>query len=66
MVVIAESENVKIILWTSLHDFELGPKRSAGFAGLFGEGILDAEGARWSWCFARICETAPQDTFATS
>ena len=55
MVVTAELENFKTVLWTSFDDFELGPKRSAGFAGLFGDGIFAADGMKWSSYFAGTC-----------
>ena len=48
MVVTAEPENVKTILSTSFDDFELGPKRRAGFATLLGDGIFAADGPKWS------------------
>ena len=48
MVVTAEPDNVKTILSTSFDDFELGPKRRAGFATLLGDGIFAADGAKWS------------------
>ena len=48
MIVTAEPENFKTILSTSFDDFELGPKRRAGFAPLFGDGIFAADGTKWS------------------
>ena len=64
MVGTAELESVKMILSTLLDDFELGTRRRAGFAGLFGDGIFAVDGNKWSWYFARACSTSPQDAFA--
>lgn len=66
-----EPENVKTILSTKFHDFELGQRRARTFIPVFGHGIFDTDGAAWERSRAMIrpnftrSQVADLDTFET-
>lgn len=47
VVVTSDPENIKTILATSFHDFELGAERHAAFSELMGDGIFTSDGKAW-------------------
>lgn len=47
VIVTSEPENIKTMLATSFHDFELGNERHAAFSGLLGDGIFTSDGKAW-------------------
>ena len=47
LLVTNEPENIKALLATQFHDFELGPQRRGNFFPLLGNGIFTADGKAW-------------------
>lgn len=47
VVVTSDPENIKTMLATSFHDFELGAERHAAFSELLGDGIFTSDGKAW-------------------
>lgn len=43
----SDPENIKTMLATSFHDFELGAERHAAFSELLGDGIFTSDGKAW-------------------
>ena len=48
IIVSNEPENIKAVLATQFHDFEIGPQRRGNFFPMFGNGIFTADGKAWS------------------
>lgn len=64
VVVTTDPENLKTILATSFHDFELGRERHAAFSDLLGDGIFTTDGKMWEHARALLRPQFTKDQIA--
>lgn len=64
VVVTSDPENIKAMLATSFHDFELGKERHAAFSELLGDGIFTSDGKAWEHARALLRPQFTKDQIA--
>lgn len=60
----SDPENIKTLLATSFHDFELGEERHAAFSPLLGDGIFTSDGKAWEHARALLRPQFTKDQIA--
>lgn len=64
VIITSEPENIKTVLATSFHDFELGNERHEAFSAFLGDGIFTSDGKVWEHARALLRPQFTKDQIA--